>query len=260
MRKIAAELRYSETAFVRRVGDAAFETRYFTPVAEVDICGHATIAAFHTLASEDLISGGTGYVNRTRAGELNIDIKDGTVWMDMAEPKALRTMSDAGELRELYSVMGPIPRPSVAGLYPEIISTGLPDIIMPVASRGLLNALAPDFPALAKLSERNGVTGVHAFCVDADVPDTFHCRNFAPLYGIDEEAATGTANGALTYYLYRHRMVMADMANTFVQGEAMGRTSCVLTRLTRHAAAAGGGVSIRVGGSAVILASGELRV
>ncbi|MDR0596009.1 MAG: PhzF family phenazine biosynthesis protein, partial [Clostridiales Family XIII bacterium] len=232
---------------------------YFTPVCEVDICGHATIAAFHTLAEVGLIPNGGRYANRTCAGELNIDIDGGTVWMDMAEPKALRTITSAGELLDIYSIMGPVPRPSMAGLYPEIISTGLPDIILPVASRNRLNALAPDFHALAKLSEQNGVTGVHAFCVDADEPDTFHCRNFAPLYGIDEEAATGTANGALTYYLYKHGLVMADMANTFVQGEAMGRASRVLTRLTRHAAE-GGGVSVRVGGSAVILAGGELRI
>ena len=76
-----------------------------------------------------------------------------------------------------------------------------------------------------------------------------HCRNFAPLYGIDEESATGTSNGALTYYLYRRGLVFLGKTNLFVQGEAMGKPSKVYSRLTQGE---NGAVSIRVGGSAVV--------
>ena len=54
-----------------------------------------------------------------------------------------------------------------------------------------------------------------------------HARNFAPLYDIDEEAATGTSNGALVYYLYRHGLVEPDKVYTVVQGEKMGRPSMI---------------------------------
>ncbi|MDR3225527.1 MAG: PhzF family phenazine biosynthesis protein [Clostridiales Family XIII bacterium] len=296
MRKIAAELRYSETAFVRILGDGVFETRYFTPAAEVELCGHATIAAFHALSEAGLIRGDGAYTNKTLAGDLRIEIKEGAVWMDMAPPRVIRTICDSAEIVELYSVMGietkainsiggPVKYFTMGGssgeagadLYPEIVSTGLPDIILPMASREQLNAIKPDFPALAALSKRHEVTGVHAFFVPAgnlhipEVEDScrtsetegccanvaeIYCRNFAPLYGIDEEAATGTANGALTYYLYERGIVKPGVRNRFRQGDAMGRSSIVETRLTADAE---GNVSIKVGGHAVTLASGEMN-
>ena len=77
-------------------------------------------------------------------------------------------------------------------LLPRLISTGLPDIMMPVPSRAELDALEPDMKALSDLSARYEVTGVHAFTLDAAEGVTAHARNFAPLYDIDEEAATGT--------------------------------------------------------------------
>jgi predicted PhzF superfamily epimerase YddE/YHI9 len=294
MRRAAAELRYSETAFVKRLGATKFRTRYFTPAAEVDLCGHATIAAFHALRESGRIGAGK-YTNSTRAGDLTIEFKDGAIWMDMAAPAYLRRIDTADGLGELYAVMGldaetdrpgpdtlsaPTPSsppdpdtlllkdpPGGAGqggdaVYPEIISTGLPDIILPVVSMERLNAINPDYPALAGLSKRYGVAGVHAFCPpdgDAAPAPAYHCRNFAPLYGIDEEAATGTANGALTYYLYRRSVLRPDALNVFIQGEAMGRPSRVLTRLAAGADEARG-VTIKVGGAAITLAAGDIRL
>ena len=67
MRKIAAELRYSETAFIRRHSTQEFTVRYFTPEAEVDLCGHATIASFFVLFHKGLASGQC--LCHTRAGD-----------------------------------------------------------------------------------------------------------------------------------------------------------------------------------------------
>lgn len=75
---------------------------------------------------------------------------------------------------------------------------------------------------------------------------TAYVRNFAPLYDIDEEAATGTSNGALTYYLYRRGLVKPEGVNVFVQGEAMGRPSEIRSRLLPN------GEKIRVGGFAAM--------
>ena len=77
---------------------------------------------------------------------------------------------------------------------------------------------------------------------------TAHCRNFAPLYAIPEEAATGTSNGALTYYLFRRGLVASGADNRFVQGEKMGKPSEILSRLTES----GDGVKVQVGGRAVL--------
>ena len=155
-------------------------------------------------------------------------------------------------------------------LLPQMISTGLPDIMMPVVSLADLAALTPDMPALATLSDRYKVTGVHAFTLDtADETDDAlcHARNFAPLYDIDEEAATGTSNGALTYYGYLNGFVKDGDDCKIIQGEKMQRPSLILTHLDADCSADGcedgaaaASCQIQVGGSAVILAEGELHL
>ncbi len=285
--KTAAELRYSETAFIKRLGADKFNIRYFTPAAEVDLCGHATIGSFSALKYGGFIKNGS-FLNQTLAGELNIDVSDLGVLMDMAKPAKLGDISDEAALAELYKIMGLDWQEQLeAGLklMPQIVSTGLPDIMMPVASLEALNDIEPDFPALSKLSEKYEVTGVHAFttnCSDA----TFHARNFAPLYDIDEEAATGTSSGALTYYGYLNGLVKAGDSCTFIQGEKMRRPSMIVSSITvknksdakndtekcdkqinenygakqKAERAMPELIEIRVGGSSVILAEGEINI
>lgn len=272
MRKTAAELRYSETAFIKQTGEKEFHIRYFTPAAEVDLCGHATIGSFFALADAGLVTYGSSVVCSTLAGRLNIGLSSDSVLMDMGAPQAIGKITEKDALQELYGVMGireekqgevltgGRPAEMTAGekqgdLIPEMISTGLPDIMMPVRSEEELAAIAPDFPALSKLSEKYEVVGVHAFTVNTQ-DGAVHCRNFAPLYDIDEEAATGTSNGALTYYLYKNGLLSPGTNNLFIQGEAMGRPSKITSRL----AADGDNVKIQVGGNAVILAIGDIRL
>lgn len=124
-------------------------------------------------------------------------------------------------------------------LLPQIISTGLPDIIMPVACREDLQHISPDFPALTVLSKQYDVVGVHAFTLDSLQGITCHTRNFAPLYDIDEEAATGTSSGALTYYGYLNGFVKNGDACRFMQGEKMGRPSAILSKFELDCSADG---------------------
>ena len=191
MVKTAAELRYSETAFIRRLNQKEFQIRYFTPAAEVELCGHATIGSFCALLYGGYIEDNSTYMNHTLSGDLNIVVKDGFVLMDMAEPVKINEISDPAALDELYQIMGlsyEEQKSKGVDLLPQMISTGLPDIMMPVATQADLAAIAPDFPALSKLSERYEVVGVHAFTLDGEgdaVKTTCHVRNFAPLYDID---------------------------------------------------------------------------
>ena len=298
MRRTAAELRYSETAFIKVLGDGVFQVRYFTPADEVDLCGHATIASFHCLREAGLAKAGSTVLNKTLAGDLNIVIGEDSILMDMAKPEHIGDVKEEAAMRELYEIMGLSYEENIpelerqcsaaggdgSGLKPEMISTGLPDIMMPVADRGQLEKISPDFAALTELSRKYEVVGVHAFTLDggqkrpigedgksvsgstdSDPAVTAYCRNFAPLYDIDEEAATGTSNGALTYYLMRNEVVVpshsCDMTTgicgmaadcVFIQGEAMGRPSAIRSHTD--------GANIQVGGSAVILAEGEINI
>lgn len=262
MRKTAAELRYSETAFVKRLGEGRFQTRYFTPAAEVDLCGHATIGAFHALRVSGVVKEGGTYLNETLSGLLEIVVGKEQVLMDMAEPRLFESIEDPARQAELYQIMGL----SAAGqgvirekpelyLVPQKASTGLTDILMPVKDEKALAQIQPDFQALAELSKEYSVVGVHAFtCNTKD--GLIHARNFAPLYEIDEEAATGTSNGALAYYLYCRGLVNLDTVYTVVQGEAMQRPSKISVQVILK----DGSPFVKVGGPAVTLAQGEINL
>lgn len=244
MQQIAAEFRYSETAFVRRDGESDFTVRYFTPCGEVDLCGHATIATFGVLFKNGIIDSGKMYVNHTLAGDLKIQVGD-MVMMQMASPQVISSIDDIGRLHRIMGV-----NCSKNKLPVQVISTGLPDIIMPVNSIDELNALNPDMDALSKFSEELSVVGVHAFALSKN-GFTAHVRNFAPLYGIPEESATGTANAALTHFLHHNGIISCPAECSFLQGEAMQRPSIVATSLKSDG-------TIWVGGNSKIIAAGSL--
>ena len=248
MQQIAAELRFPETAFVQQNGPDDFTLRYFTPCSQVDVCGHATIATFGLMRKEGIIRPGAVYRNHTLAGELEVRV-DETVMMQMAQPKVIVPLLDVEYLHDIMAGMNSIEWPKMPV---EVISTGLPDIIMPVGTVDGLNALKPDMDELTELSRELNVIGVHAFAIGED-GYTAHVRNFAPLYGVPEESATGTANAALNYYLYRRNIVKLGEDCRFLQGEAMQRPSVVDTNLTQDGTA-------YVGGQCAIVATGELLI
>lgn len=244
MQAIAAEFKHSETAFVT-VDKGGVSLRYFTPAGEVDLCGHATIASFSLLRQQGYIGDGD-HIARTRAGELNITVGDGTVWMDMAPPRLLRELT-AEEWGAFYAAYGLMEADRPADLTPAIVSTGLADVMLPVRDHETLMRAVQDAAAVTALSKQYDVTGVHMFCLGGE-DCTAYCSNYAPLYDIPEECATGTSNGALTYYLYLRGLVRAGEENVFLQGEHMGRPSEIRSRLYE----AGEEVTVRVGGSAVM--------
>lgn len=246
MKALAAKLGFSETAFVRPLSDGSVQLRYFTPTDEVELCGHATVASFHLLTLRGITQAGQSVLAHTKAADITVDIReDGSVWLDMAPPVELGELTDE-DCAALYAMYG-LTEADAGGLRPAMVSSGLPDIMMPVKSRETLAALKPDMDAIAALSKKLDVTGVHVFTLgDGEV--TAYVRNFAPLYGIDEEAATGTSNGALSFYLYRRGLLRPDRVNRFIQGEAMGRPSEIQSILYDK----NGEVTVRVGGHAVL--------
>ena len=254
MRLLAAELKHSEAAFVMQQSPTTFQVRYFTPVEEVDLCGHATIAAFSVLREEGFVKPGHCRAV-TQAGELNISIEQDRIWMDMATPHTLQVLS-LEESSTFYQAFGLDLSHQPANLVPKIVSTGLADILLPVNSRESLDEALQRIPAVIQLCENYDTVGIHLFYVTEDETDsiTAHCRNFAPRFGIDEESATGTANGALTYYLYQYGLIQPERENLFLQGAAMGKPSMITSQLflVNHQ------ILIRIGGQAVIVMKGQL--
>ena len=255
MQRIAAEFKHSETAFIDLSGaeKGAIGVRYFTPAGEVELCGHATVAGFSCLLLTGRIAEGR-YTAVTGAGRLAVDVRDGAVLMDMAAPRLLGGLSNE-DSAALYAAYALTEADCPKGCRPAIVSTGLADIMMPVSDRETLLRAVQNEAEVAALSKKLGCVGVHMFS-PGDGSCTAFCSNFAPLYGIPEECATGTANAALTYYLYSLGLIAPGRENLFIQGEHMGRPSRVVSTLTETE----NGTLIRVGGRAVMSMECDIRV
>ena len=223
---IAKEMGYSETAFVLDSNKADFKLQYFTPTEEVPLCGHATIAAFSTLKLLNMLDK-TDCTIETETVTLNIHIKDdGLILMEQNCPAYLEVLDS-----DIFT--GCIEKGFIDHRFPiQIVSTGLNDIMLPVDSAEHLEQLSPDFEMIANMSKEKEVVGVHAFTMMKESDVTAICRNFAPLYGIDEESATGTASCALACYLFKYYKHQPQYI--FEQGHNMGEISRIVVNLSYH--------------------------
>lgn len=220
-KRIAADLGFSETAFVERSSTADFKLRFFTPVEEVPLCGHATIAAWAYLFRERRVKAGA-FTQETKAGVLRIEIESrGGVMMDMPLPVFGKEVCALDCARVLN-----LPAPAVVGR-PRVVATGIPDLLVAVSTKVALMAMKPNMSALQALCAEHGAAGIHAFVVDQTGAA---CRNFAPGLGIPEEPATGTASGALACHLF-DRGLVSTREIVFSQGDSMGRPSRIVVQL-----------------------------
>jgi PhzF family phenazine biosynthesis protein len=271
MLAIAREVNASETAFLcRGVYPGPFNFRYFTPAAEVPLCGHATIAAFHALLWEGAIPVVEGEMVvhlDARAGLLQIRLKveEGKlerVMMGQQPPQyepfrldldilaaALGTESEL--LNRADGEVGP----------PVIVSTGCRCLHAALPDLASVRAANPDFRALAGLSSDLDVITVQIVTLETVSDQCFaHVRTFAPAVGVDEDPVTGTAAGSLGGYLaYINDLPgEGDRRRLFVeQGAEVGRAGQVEVELQLVGQAVS---EVWVGGKAVRTLKGRIAV
>ena len=233
--------------------NADFKVEFFTLNNEVNLCGHATIATFYLLASKGIIHVGN-CTQETKAGILNIEYrKNNKIYMSQCNPQFYKILdkkyiADTLNINQ-DKIMDNIPI--------QIVSTGLKDILIPIKSLNALYDIRPDFNKILDVSKKENVIGYHLFTLDTKYNSTAHCRNFAPLYDIDEEAATGTSTGALSCYLYKYGIVSEDCSKNLVfeQGYFMNRPSEILASLDIDNKEIDG---VQVGGSALNIKENEI--
>ncbi|WP_136687087.1 PhzF family phenazine biosynthesis protein [Halorhabdus amylolytica] len=251
MRAIAAELGASETVFVRESEDTDRQLRYFTPEQEVDLCGHATVAAYARLFERAVVDAGE-YTIETGSGDVTVEVEsDGTVWLEGSKPSV--SAVDVG-YDELTDVLG-LTETAFAGVGEDLpvarASTGMPFLIVPVNYFEQLGDVTPDLGAIEDLCAAEGAVGLYAFTFDTlDRESTVHGRLFAPSLGVNEDPVTGTASGAVGAYLRRFSGVEGTEYRC-EQGDFLDRPGRVRVRT---------GDGIRVGGQAKTTMSGEIAV
>lgn len=230
---IAAHVGYSETAFVTARDTAArrYRLRYFSPLAEVAFCGHATIATAVALASRT----GTGeLVFDTPAGEIRVGTTSdgGPVRATLTSvPAHSHPADETTQVEPVLRALGWSRDDLDAGLPPHIAFAGNDHLVLAVRSRGQLAALDYDFDALHEVMRQHGWTTVHL--VNRTAPDRldFHARDPFPVGGVVEDPATGAAAAAFGGYLRALGLVTEPLRVHIRQGEDMGRPSDLLVDL-----------------------------
>jgi PhzF family phenazine biosynthesis protein len=243
MLAIAAELGYSESAFLFPRADENYDIRYFAPTSEVRFCGHATIATAVALAER---RGAGARVFHTRAGEVRVDshISDERVQATLTSVEPYVEAVPAALADELALALGL----SAAQLDDELpvrfAYAGGREFILAVRTREQLAALAYDFDALLRYCHRQDLQG--GIVVWRESADTYHARGPFPVGGVIEDPATGAAAAAFGAYLRGLQLISVPSTIVIHQGVDMGRPSL----LTVDIGARGG---IRVTGQAVTI-------
>jgi PhzF family phenazine biosynthesis protein len=253
MQAIAAELGASETAFVLSSESADRRLRYFTPTNEVDLCGHATIAAHAFLHEREELSAGE-HTFETNTGDLDVEVTDeGMVWMTQNQPEIREVDLEYEAVADALGVDVAALRDVGADLPLARSTTGLAFLVVPVNFLEHLSGLRPDMRAIEDVSESVDTAGIYAFTFDTLSADTtLHGRMFAPKEGVPEDPVTGTASGAVGAYVREFEAFDSTPEEmVFEQGHFVDRPGRVHVRV---------GAEIRVGGRAVTTLDGSVVV
>ncbi|MEO6595484.1 MAG: PhzF family phenazine biosynthesis protein [Planctomycetota bacterium] len=181
MQAIAAEMNLSETAFVRPTAKG-FSLRWFTPTVEVDLCGHATLAAAHVLWQERIAEPTQELLFQTRSGRLVARRAAKAIELDFPARLARPCARPAGLARAL-------------GAVPRAVARSDDDLLVEVGSERIVRELKPDFALLRRLPVRGVI-------VTAKAARRWHfvSRFFGPRVGVEEDPVTGSAHCSLAPY------------------------------------------------------------
>lgn len=261
MGRIAAEMRLAGTCFVARAtrADAAYRLIYRSPTREIPYSGHTTLGGVHALLEAGRLGPGEAVFD-TAIGLLPVSIErraDATVmWL---APKVEPPRPLPAPLPPLLAALGLSSQ--TVGDWARPAVTADADVLLPIAGLDALRALRPDMAALAAFASTHGLRGACVVSRETVTPGSVsHCRFFAPSFGIPEDIVTGSVHSPLALWLAEAGVVSlrgGRAAFTAEQGDTVGRPG----RLAIEIEGGGGPVPrVRVGGSAVTVLSGSLRL
>ena len=229
MQDVATEMNLSETAFLVLRADGAYDLRWFTPAAEVDLCGHATLGSAHVLWETGHLDASAEAVFYTKSGRLSARRHDGLIQMDFPRQPA-HGVEDTHGLVDILGATDPV-----------FFGRNHADFLVVLGTEAEVRALRPDMLRLKALGGRGVIVTAPA---ESDAVD-FVSRFFAPAFGIPEDPVTGSAHCCLGPYWH-------------------GRLQ--KSRLVGHQVSARGGIvyveprgeRILLGGQAVMVFTAEL--
>ncbi|MFZ1802604.1 MAG: PhzF family phenazine biosynthesis protein [Nitrospira sp.] len=270
LQQIAREMNLSETVFVFPPTDpaAVARLRIFTPTQEIPFAGHPVLGTFYVLAQLGRISiqePVTPVVQECNIGLFSVELhaeQSRVVRVVMSQPKP-EFLDPIDAVDDVYLIGGALslPKHVIADTkWPlQVVSTGLPVLIVPVRTLTAVRSINPDASAIINVCERFGANGIMVFTtVTVESFASVHARMFAPKIGILEDPATGSAGGALGAYLVQNGVVeVGPTTNILIeQGYEIDRPSRIFVQVESDDDVIQG---VKVGGHCVMVVEGTLK-
>ncbi len=261
MQAVSREMNLPVTSFVLNPRKSNFRARYFTLEAEIPFAGHPTLATIHALYHAGQIECFKGQASVTLelgGGIIIVDVfeeEDGStlITMEQKAPTFLRTL----DAKTVVEAVGIDEFSLIECVPPQIVSTGVPQLIIPVKSLAALKRAQPDLAALAALKRDHGPSSAHLFCLEGvtGAGDTF-ARNFDAPPEILEDPFTGSATGAMAAYCWRYGLISKPKF-TAQQGHWIDRPGEAYVEVVGNRYAID---TVRLGGYAVIVLKGRITI
>ncbi len=271
MQALAREMNLSETTFVLPSDRATRRVRFFTPTAEIPLAGHPTIGTWWLLAELGALSlpetGEQELLQETDAGILPVRIRMAAgrpveITMVQSPPEFMAVVEDREGLSRALGGEPGVVAPAPA---PQVVSTALPQLMVPIGSLDALRRLPSGGAggSLATFLRDHGTECAMCYALETESPEaTVHCRMFAPALGVPEDPATGSAAGALGAYLVRYGVVPLEDGRARLvveQGIEIERPSHITVTVVAQDADSDQ-MRVEVGGTAVTVIEGTVRL
>jgi len=269
LQQVAREMNLAETVFVFPPSDpaAVVKIRIFTPTQEIPFAGHPVIGTFFVLATItrlDLREPVTRVLQECNLGLFPVELhaRKGTIQrvvMTQPKPQFLDVVDNRDDLFSIAKALGVSKQQITDTKRPvQVVSTGLPVMIVPMRTLTAVRSVIPDVSAVATLCQQYGANGMMVYStMTVEQQATVHTRMFAPLIGIIEDPATGSASGALGAYLVQNGVVEVGPMTEIIaeQGYEIERPSRILIQVESEDDAI---QEVKVGGQAVMVVEGTL--
>ena len=271
LQKIAREMNLSETVFVFPPTDAkaAAKVRIFTSTQEIPFAGHPILGTFYLLGrlkQVPLQEPITSLFYECNIGVFPIELRVHKgeilrVVMTQPKPEFLGKVDSPDDIAAIAKALGMDKRAITDAKFPvEVVSTGLPVIIVPVRTLTAVRSIVPDPAAITILCARHGTNGLMVFTtVTVDEFSSVHTRMFAPPIGIIEDPATGSASGALGAYLVQNGVVEVAITTEIMaeQGYEVDRPSRIIIQVESDDDVI---QDVKVGGEVVMVIEGTITL
>ncbi|HOO62807.1 MAG TPA: PhzF family phenazine biosynthesis protein [Synergistaceae bacterium] len=214
MLMIAKEMNLSETAFTVSSENADFGARYFTPAGEIPFAGHPTVATIIALETAGFLEMPSGAGSREISLELSVGNIPILLERDKNQKLRVTMTQNTPEFLRTYRAEDVMPCLSlskedvVEDVPLQTVSTGTPQLMVPLRSHRALRLATPDLPSFAKLVKQSDFSSIHLFCMGGMTPrGTTAARHFSPPPEVLEDPFTGSATGSMAAYLWHYELI-----------------------------------------------------